>query len=196
MKSHLRTHENQRRNGKLRKRTIQTFLNSNQSKLNSNKNQQQVNQKAIQSPLIETTTTINSEQNSLLLCNLASDDKKSSANIDNKLMLNDKTCLSPIPNQTASSKQSNGVSNYNIETLLAETAKLKRNSDQLDYLKLDQQLNGSQLNQQAFLNNDIFKQIDQDKNSKMYRDYLYNFYYSYYYMNSLNAFNGQLKNIN
>ena len=95
-------------------------------------------------------------------------------------------------------KPSNGVSNYNIETLLAETANLKRDSDRLN--ELNNELNNQNHQQHlpaAFLESDLFKQADQDKNSKLYRDCLYNFYYNYYYMNSLqNAFGDQLKNAN
>ena len=165
-----------------------------------------------QSPLIETTSTVNSEQNSLILCNLPND-QKSSANSksgsaerrDRRISrLGDRsgdrsgdplneTCTSPNPMQTAG-KPSNGVSNYNIETLLAETANLKRNSDRLLAAPDDNQNNNNQPQlPAAFSESDLFKQADPDKNSKLYRDCLYNFYFNYYY-NLQNAFGDQLKN--
>ena len=150
---------------------------------------------------------MNSEQNSLILCNLPND-QKSSANSkaggadrrDRRIFrLGDRpgdqlseTCTSPNPIQTG--KPSNGVSNYNIETLLAESANLKRNSDHL--AELTNQNHQQQL-PAAILENDLLKQADQDKNSKLYRNCLYNFYYNYYYMNNLqSAFGDQLKNVN
>lgn len=102
--------------------------------------------------------------------------------------------------QTANGKPSNGVSNYNIETLLAETANLKRNSaTRLNELKDPHELSNPKHPQQqlpaAFLESDLFKQAEQDKNSKLYRDCLYNFYYNYYY-SLQSAFSDQLKNVN
>lgn len=204
LKSHLRTHENQRRNGKLRRRTIQTFL-SNQQQQSKSASVTKCNQTNSSSKaLIETTSTVNSEQNSLL-CNVQTD-QKSSANKDAKTAVEKEVvCRSPDLYQTSTTtialNKPNGVSNYNIETLLAETAKLKRNSERFDYPNDQPQLT-QQLYQQSFLNNnnnelanpDLIKQLDQDKNLKnlkMYNDYFFNCYYNYLYMNN---FYGQMKN--
>lgn len=89
-------------------------------------------------------------------------------------------------------KPSNGVSNYNIETLLAETNNLKRNSDRLVEPD-DHQINQQQL-PAAFLESELFKQADQDKNSNsLYRDCLYKIYFNYY-CNLQSQFSDRLKN--
>lgn len=153
-------------------------------------------------PLVDATSTVNSELNSLM-CNEKSDqkisaNKKSNDNLN--LNENDNDDLikreSPEVNQTIIStvtKPTNGFSNYNIDTLLAKTAELKRKSDN-DSNNQQAVLNGQQLNYPNLLNNDLIKQMEQIKNGNTigtnnpYHDYLYNYYYSIY-LNNLNALN-------
>lgn len=156
---------------------------------------------------------MNSEQNSLPVCNQPND-QKSSANsclakggsaerrrVDERRIFrltdrasgDQQTCTSPNPTQTANGKPSNGVSNYNIETLLAESA--KRQSDSLNELNDQHELsNAKHLQLPSFEESDLYKQAAKG-NMELYRDCLYKFYYSFYYAMQQTPIGDQLNGV-